>query len=106
MLLPSADLSAHSVCVVCLFLSQPGGDASELFSCCGDEETARTVRLLKSPETAVGVAPDAFNDKRPILAVVKRGRYSRSKNEKNTQVSRCCILGMLCLFKSGPVPLF
>ena len=59
-----------------LCLSQPGGDASELFSCCGDEETARTVRLLKSPETVKGLAPDAFADKRPILAVVKRGRYN------------------------------
>ena len=55
-------------------LVQPDGDACELFSCCGDEETARTVRLLKSPETGRGVAPDAHADKRPIIAVVKCGR--------------------------------
>lgn len=55
--------------------SQPDGDANEVFSCCGDGETARTVRLLRTPETGVGVADDGFADKRPILAVVKRGRY-------------------------------
>ena len=40
----------------------------------GDGETARTVRLLKTPEVCDGVSPDKFADQRPIIAIVKKGR--------------------------------
>ena len=56
------------------YLPQPGGDAKELYAVYGEGETARTVRLLKTPETCDGVAPDNFTDQRPIIAVVKKGR--------------------------------
>jgi len=53
--------------------SQPGGDAKELYSVCGDGETTRIARLLPSPDEAE--APDKHQDARPIMATVKRGRY-------------------------------
>ena len=53
---------------------QPGGDAREVYYSYGEGETARVVRLLRTPERTEGVAPDAFADKRPLMAVVKKGR--------------------------------
>ncbi len=55
--------------------SQPGGgEAREVYCSFGEEEVARTVRVLKTPEIREGVALDSYADKRPIIAVVKKGR--------------------------------
>ena len=60
---------------VCMYVVQPGGDAREVYYSYGEGETARTVRLLRTPEkTGEGMGPDAFEDKRPLVAVVKKGR--------------------------------
>ena len=48
---------------------------------------ARIVRLLKTPEAVEGVAPDAHADKRPIIAVVKKGRQDM------IIIAQCCIKG-------------
>ena len=61
-------------CMHTISSPQPGGDAKELYAVHGEGETARTVRLLKTPEIYDGVAPDNFTDQRPIIAVVKKGR--------------------------------
>ena len=40
----------------------------------GEGETARVVRLLRTPESCEGVGGDRFANQRPIIAVVKKGR--------------------------------
>ena len=63
------------VCMHACMYVQPGGDAREVYYSYGEGETARTVRLLRTPEkTGEGMGPDAFEDKRPLVAVVKKGR--------------------------------
>lgn len=58
----------------CLF-KKPGSDASELYSAYGEAEVAKVVRLIKTPECHPSVDQDSFADLRPILAVVKKGRW-------------------------------
>ena len=61
-----------SGCVVSL---QAGGDAREVYCSYGDGEVARTVRLLPTPELSRGDrGEDQFASRRPIMAVVKKGR--------------------------------
>ena len=57
-----------------LICIQPGGDARELYAAHGEGETARTVRLLRTPDVCEGVSADKFADQRPIIATVKKGR--------------------------------
>jgi len=45
-----------------------------VYSAYGEGETARVVRLLKTPESYNGVGPDKFANQRPIIAVVRKGR--------------------------------
>ncbi|CAI8047222.1 Breast carcinoma-amplified sequence 3 homolog, partial [Geodia barretti] len=51
----------------------PAGDAREVYCCYGDGETARTARLVPTPDPCLQ-GSDQFAHLRPILAVVKKGR--------------------------------
>ena len=64
----------HLTVSSCIIIFKPDGDAHEVYCCFGEGEIARTVRLLKTPEKREGVALDVFADKRPIIAVVRKGR--------------------------------
>ena len=55
-------------------LLQPAGDAREVYCCYGDGETARTARLVPTPDSCLQ-GSDPFAHLRPILAVVKKGRW-------------------------------
>ena len=53
-------------------LSQPNGEAKEVYSTLHDGEgSVKTATLLKSPPPS----KDNFRSSRPLLAIVKKGRY-------------------------------
>ena len=73
-----------------IIVIQPTGDAREVYCCYGDGETARTVRLLPTPEPSLQ-DDDEYINQRPIIAVVKKGRYIYILNVYTLYVYIYCI---------------
>ena len=107
---------------------QPGGDAREVYCCYGDGETARTVCLLPTPkerrgggggeggggkgeggEGSGGRVGDQFASRRPIMAVVKKGRWARNLHKSFYccftvhYVHALCSMYMYCTFNAAGI---
>ena len=82
-----------------IIVIQPTGDAREVYCCYGDGETARTVRLLPTPEPSLQ-DDDEYINQRPIIAVVKKGRYIYISNVYTLYVYIYCICSYTCIIHS------
>lgn len=67
-----------------------------MYSYCGDGDCTKMATLLKTPNRCLG--EDLFADVRPLVAIVKKGKYVTSLT---CTIYKLCIHGSMYIFRAS-----